>query len=39
MDKNGLPARSQKDIKKVRQFVEESRRADEVIRGKRRFNF
>jgi len=32
-DKNGRPIRLKKDMKKVRQFIEEARRADQMIEG------
>jgi hypothetical protein len=33
MDKNGRPVRFKKDMKKVRRFVEEARRADQFVQG------
>ncbi|MRR15851.1 MAG: hypothetical protein EG826_05285 [Deltaproteobacteria bacterium] len=35
VDKNGRPVRFKKDMKKVRRFVEEARRADAVIEGEK----
>jgi len=35
LDRNGLPVRFKKDMKKVRLFVEEVRRADQFVQGER----